>query len=180
MIAAALLAASVQAVPPPVAQLTANCAAPVYATDQLVCGDPALKAQDAAMAASLARLPVAAVDGLAPWLESQADWFRRRSLCAFRRTHRQCVADAYAERTEVLGALARAPALLRYRCGDVGGTLLDSGALLVWHDGKPAGVAVRQPGRSGWLPYLLLDGTVSRLRVTPAGRKPVGCTRERP
>lgn len=36
-----------QAVPPPIAQRSADCAHPVYASDQLVCTDPELRAIDA-------------------------------------------------------------------------------------------------------------------------------------
>ncbi len=180
MIAAVLLAvAAGQAVPPPVEQFTANCAAPVYATDQLVCGDPALRAQDAAMAASLARFGRLPVDGLAPWRESQAAWFKRRSLCAFEAAHRQCVLDAYAERMEVLGALARTPVteLLSYRCGAVRATFSGDGALMIWNGDKPVGAAVRRSERSGWKPFLRLGGTVSKLRITPPDGKPVRCER---
>lgn len=38
-----------QTVPPPGGQVSADCAAPVYATDQLVCADPGLRALDAQM-----------------------------------------------------------------------------------------------------------------------------------
>lgn len=180
MIAAVFLAvAAGQAVPPPVEQFTANCATPVYATDQLVCGDPALKAQDAAMAASLARLGGPPIDGFAPWRESQAAWFKRRSLCAFEAAHRQCVLDAYAERLEVLGALAKTPVteLLSYRCGTVRATFSGDGALIIWTGGKPVGAAVRRSERSGWKPFLRLDGTVSKLRITPSGGKSIRCER---
>jgi len=179
MIAALLLSVSAQAVPPPIEQFTANCRAPVYATDQLVCGDPALKAQDAAMAASLARLGRLPVDGLAPWRESQAVWFKRRSLCAFEAAHRQCVLDAYAERMEVLGALARTPTteILSYRCGAVRASFSGDGALMIWIGDTPAGAAVRRSERSGWKPFLRLDGTVSKLRITPSDGKPVRCDR---
>lgn len=40
-----LLAATQAAVPPPVEQQAADCARPVYAVDQLICADPALRAE---------------------------------------------------------------------------------------------------------------------------------------
>jgi uncharacterized protein len=183
MIIAALLAAMpAQAVPPPVEQFTANCAAPVYATDQLVCGDPELKAQDAAMAIALARLGRAPVNGLALWLEPQAEWFKRRSLCAFKTAHRQCALNAYAERMDVLGALTAtaAPALSSYRCGNVRGMSSGDGTLVIWIDDKPAGAAVRRPERSEWQPYVRLDGRGAKLRITPSGGKPIRCVQQRP
>jgi hypothetical protein len=42
LLLAMLLAPGVAAVPPPVEQVTADCKAPVYASDHLVCSDPAL------------------------------------------------------------------------------------------------------------------------------------------
>ena len=183
MIAAALLAVvSTQAVPPPLEQVVANCAAPVYATDQLVCGDAGLAQLDDAMGDLLGRWRPAPIDGLAPWRETQAEWFKRRSLCAFKTTHRQCVFDAYTERMEVLRALTApaAPEVPSYRCDHIRGTVSSTGALVLLVDGKPAGAAVRRSERSGWQPYLRLDGAGSKLRITPSGGKPIRCVRLRP
>ena len=46
---------------------------------------------------------------------------------------------------------------------------IGSGALVIRLDGKPAGTAVRRSGQSGWQPYVRLDGTVSKPRITPEG-----------
>jgi uncharacterized protein len=66
------------AVPPPATQTTADCARPVYASDQLVCGDTELRQLDARLAAIL-DMP-AAPNGSA-LIESDDQWFRRRSRC---------------------------------------------------------------------------------------------------
>lgn len=93
-----------QGVPPPVAQVSADCAAPVYATDLLVCSDPTLRALDAqllrfwVMAEGRHRLDDAE-------RAAHAEWFRNRSLCAFDADHRGCVVAAYHSRIATLLAL---------------------------------------------------------------------------
>lgn len=89
---------------PPSTQESADCARPTYATDQLVCADPELKALDQALADLLKK--VAAQSNLVkqPWLEDQEAWVRRRSLCAFSDDHRGCVRDAYLTRIAELRA----------------------------------------------------------------------------
>jgi uncharacterized protein len=96
------------AVPPPPDQQTADCIRPTYATDVLVCGDPALletdrqlvRLYDAAEAAGLR------IEGVVT--ESSTEWLRRRSLCAFSANHRECVEAAYRERISVVQALMAA------------------------------------------------------------------------
>lgn len=97
------LLAVTMAVPPPVPQTQANCAAPVYASDQLVCRDQRLLALDR----RTAKLANAIGDErlVAAGLESQAEWFRKRSLCAMQTTHRQCLNKAYEARTRELKRL---------------------------------------------------------------------------
>jgi uncharacterized protein len=93
-----------QGVPPPVAQVSADCAAPVYATDLLVCSDPTLRALDAQllrlwfMAEGRQRLDDAE-------RAAQSEWFRSRSLCAFDTDDRGCVVAAYHSRIAALLAL---------------------------------------------------------------------------
>jgi uncharacterized protein len=97
------------AIPPPPDQQTADCIRPTYATDALVCADPALletdrqlvRLYDAAAAAGLR------IDGVLT--ESSSEWLRRRSLCAFSANHRACVEAAYRERMSVVLALMAAP-----------------------------------------------------------------------
>lgn len=181
MIAALLVLASQQAVPPPVVQWTANCTAPVYATDRLVCGDAELARADDAMISWLGRWRPPPVDGFAPWRESQEAWLKRRSLCAFRTSHRQCVVDAYAERMAVLrlvNATVERATDVAWRCGAMTGRWRGQAMLLIEPDGTPAGLAMRQASRSGWQPYLRLDGAGSKLRIVPLEGKPIRCVRD--
>lgn len=107
-IAAALVAScgDPAAVAPPTNQTSADCAAPTYATDMLVCDDPQLLALDA----ELARLWAEADPGGDPVAaEAQAAWFRERSLCAFEEDHRGCAEAAYRARIEVLRGGAGRP-----------------------------------------------------------------------
>jgi uncharacterized protein len=97
------------AVPPPPEQSTANCATPTYASDQLVCADPALLALDRRMARLLANASSAAPHAALPWFEPQDAWFRRRGLCAFSPRHAACLKAAHGERIDLLSALADWP-----------------------------------------------------------------------
>jgi len=87
-------AAAAGAVPPPVIQYGAECKSPTFATDVLVCSDTDLRQLDADVRALLEKLRQDSPEA-APQLEvSQWDWFKRRSECALRADHRQCVVDA--------------------------------------------------------------------------------------
>lgn len=90
------------AVPPPPEQQTADCIRPVFATDQLVCSDPALRQLDSQLAAALRTFDSPS----GSWLEAQTQWFLRRSRCAFQADHRQCVQLAYAERLAIMRPLS--------------------------------------------------------------------------
>ena len=94
------------AVPPPVEQANADCANPVYASDQLVCSDSALVAQDQKLAVLIASAPFADTSRL---IESDSAWFSRSRRCAFVAEHRDCLVAAYQERIAVRSALAEAP-----------------------------------------------------------------------
>ena len=97
--------------PPPSPQFSADCEAPVYATDKLVCETEALRVLDAEMLGlwTTARsLPWVSGD----WIEPQDGWFRRRSLCAFETDHEECARAAYIERIAVLYLLQFPPATL--------------------------------------------------------------------
>jgi uncharacterized protein len=94
------------AVPPPPDQSAADCAAPTYASDQLVCADPALLALDRRMVELLAAAGSAAPAAALHWFEPQQVWFRRRSRCAFSERHAACLRAAYRERIDLLSALA--------------------------------------------------------------------------
>lgn len=105
MLGTLLIAALSQAsaVPPPMMQEGADCMRPVYATDQLVCSDPALAKRDRRMVELLEKLPADRRQGR--WIENQWAWFRRSRLCAFQAAQAACVAAAYDERIAVLSAL---------------------------------------------------------------------------
>lgn len=88
------------ALPPPTPQERANCTAPVYASDYLVCSDRELIELDARAADLAARAGTERLT--AGGLEPQYDWFRTRSLCALRSDHRRCLLKTYAARIQVL------------------------------------------------------------------------------
>ena len=86
-------------VPPPVEQNTADCARPTYASDQLVCNDAELRVLDQRLKALLTqRSPI--IPGA--FQESDGQWFKRRSRCAFEVEHKKCLSEAYADRLAVI------------------------------------------------------------------------------
>jgi len=93
------------AVPPPPEQVAADCDAPTYASDQLVCHDPELLELDRRMRSLLAQLDLEAVAAARRDVESQPSWFRRRSLCAFADAHAACLRAMYVDRISTLEAL---------------------------------------------------------------------------
>ena len=102
-----LLTVQQSAVPPPIEQFTANCVAPVYASERLICSDAELLGAEA----QISDLWRAAEPNWSPgpWLEQQDAWFRRRALCAFQTEHRACLLGANAERVRVSSAALRSP-----------------------------------------------------------------------
>jgi uncharacterized protein len=149
---------------------------PQYASDTLVCGDAELRAADAEVAA-LASTPMSlAYDAL--W-EDQASWLRRRSLCAFKTDHRDCLVAAYADRLAVLAASARAATRL-IRCTGTwsGRTLasssLDAGpALTITENGQL--VAVATPSGTTWQPWLAWTSAGSTITLQPHDARPFNC-----
>lgn len=174
------LLAGAQSVPPPVEQVQADCRAPTYATDMLVCGDYDLRSRDAEMGALTGRVGRTALDGLEPFIEPQAAWFRRRSRCAFETDHRQCAADAYEERTVVLLMLlepddVEAPS---YSCRGPAGlkaVILRNRALVLTASEKRVGVAMQRFEHSEWRPYALLEGTIDEPSVHVVGSPLIPC-----
>lgn len=81
-------------VPPPIAQRSADCVHPVYASDQLLCADPELREIDARFAEAMTRHTPPA----GQWIEDAETWFRRSRLCAMKEDHRGCLLGAYRER----------------------------------------------------------------------------------
>lgn len=101
------ICAPVAAVPPPPVQFAADCKAPVYASDQLICSTPDLLALDQAMQEAVAEAGSPALTPASDLIEPQDMWLRRRGLCAFQRDHAACLDAAYRERIAialVLGA----------------------------------------------------------------------------
>ena len=74
----ALGTAPVAAVPPPPEQVAANCEAPTYASDMLVCADADLRPLDTRMREAWAAVDFASVVAQEAWVEAQDAWFRRR------------------------------------------------------------------------------------------------------
>lgn len=152
--------ASAQApVPPPVEQLTANCGASTYATDQLVCADRELRLEDADMRRRLDRIDPAVLRGRPPLLESQSDWFRRRSRCAFERGGRRCARAAYDERALVIRSANMVPdrATVTLACRapfmrNGRGWETRDGTFVVRDGPRLVAVALTQ-GRPVWRPY---------------------------
>jgi uncharacterized protein len=98
---------SAVAVPPPPVQVTASCATPTYASDELVCADGELRELDALLAGLIARRSERAAVSSSD--ESDAEWFRRSRKCAFQRNHRTCLLRAYCERIVLLSGVSGKP-----------------------------------------------------------------------
>lgn len=153
-----------RAVPPPPSQVAANCEAPTYASDMLVCGDASLRALDRQLIAAHAAASASLAATDSEWIEPQEDWFKRRSRCAFSERHADCLRAAYAERLDVLHALTIAPgrtadAADARRCSGP----LGSGTLLLTNggtgtlrdaDGKLLVVAFERDAQAGWVPFV--------------------------
>lgn len=175
------LAAAQQAmpVPPPTAQNTAECRHPTYATDILICGDPALRLLDQRMVEALAGLSEERM--MSPWIEGQRDWFRRSRLCAFKADHHGCVSAAYAERLTVLSMLASSPSPTGPCDLSKGGSALvaeeqGGGVLLI--DGRVAAIGFYP--ESGWQPFIRYDRNGQRaIFRTMEGKKIARCRLKR-
>jgi hypothetical protein len=158
-------------VPPPVAQLTADCVHPVYASDQLVCSDADLARLDYDMV----RLLAADEPPTGPWIEAQETWFRRSRMCAFQAGHAACLAAAYRERIGLLRAAvgAVAPAL---SCQPSRYTATVQPEGLALRDDKGALLGLAAQAAAGWKPYLELHAELGRYRLEHAeGRLVAQC-----
>ncbi len=96
------------AIPPPPLQSVADCERPTYASDQLVCTDAELLAVDHELRDLLATVDLTARIAPGALIESQDQWFRRRSLCAFSERHAACLKAAYSERIALITAVGSA------------------------------------------------------------------------
>lgn len=168
-------------VPPPIVQIRADCARPQYASDTLVCGDPELAALDAEVAGLAATAPARAAAAI--W-EDQAEWFRRRSLCAFNANHRDCLIAAYVDRRSVLIA-ATAPATEKLICTGawrglaVTGSLAASGQPVTFRaNGALLGVATMK--NSGWQPILAWRAGKPGVKLKAQDGRQYNCRPARP
>jgi uncharacterized protein len=176
------------ATPPPPEQIAANCAAPTYASDMLVCGDQFMRALDARMRDAWSAVDFAAIVAPGGWVEPQAAWFRRRSLCAFAERHAECLQAAYVERIAVLEVLrlvaSRPPRQgVRVVCrdapwgeGPVHVRAPATGALAV-EDGEARVRATAIPMQSdgAWTPYVGFASEGRTIRLQPIDGPPITC-----
>jgi uncharacterized protein YecT (DUF1311 family) len=179
----------VAAVPPPPDQVQANCEAPTYASDMLVCADSFLRALDSRMSEAWDAVDFASVAAPGAWVEAQNAWFRRRSLCAFSERHADCLQAAYVERIAVLQALGRvalrpkrqglhascngAPwghSRVRVRAPELGALTLEAGATQVLAAATPAAPV------GAWVPYVGFEVDGSTIRLTTQEGTTIVCT----
>jgi hypothetical protein len=167
-------------VPPPPDQPVIDCARPVYAIDTMICDDRELGAANAEVDGLLAGLSFAGLDP--SWIEPQADWVRRRALCAFQPDGRACVADAFAERLAILRALRGAGGATATwaRCR---GTNLPEEvaverrppAVLLRGAGGGVRVVAVAPGMSSWRPFVAIERDTGRQLVIKAKAGRISC-----
>jgi hypothetical protein len=140
----ALGTAPVAAVPPPPEQVAANCDAPTYASDMLVCFDADLRVLDARMREAWVALDFANVVTREAWVEA----LRRVALRPGRQgTEASCPGAAWGH------------SLVRVRAPE-------SGALAIEDDAARVLAAATPPSPGGaWSPYVefKVDGSVIQL-----------------
>lgn len=184
MTALAIASLGAAAVPPPAEQIAADCTAPVYASDRLVCVDPELRGIDEASAEMVAR--VGPLDPTADSLiEDHAAWFRRRSRCAFQRDHRACLAAAYRDRALVLSAMIDPPpAQTAIACSGpwarhrlrIATTM--AGAARITEQDRLLAVATPTASRADWQPAVALRARGDMILLAPLGASTLRCTRK--
>jgi uncharacterized protein len=135
-------------VPPPLAQVSADCRTTTYASDRLVCEDPALLAVDRRMARAWSSRPV-----IGKWIEPQGHWFKRSRLCAMRIEHRACLVSAYGERIALLERAAGSAESAPVRCRD-GSRLTRVNGGLAWRAEDGALLGFVSVPRPDWMPFL--------------------------
>lgn len=173
------------AVPPPVEQLTADCNRPVYASDQLVCEDGELRSLDEKLAGQVRDKPQLGTLKGSTYYEAQSAWFKRRSLCAMKSSHRQCLLTAYAERIRIVDAMGSITptnqALKSCKPRKVSEAIrlsrLSSEAILVANlKGEVIGVAFQQDATKVWQPFIRFEKNQSKVLLrgisNPIGKCP--------
>lgn len=182
LLALSATALAQMSVPPPATQTTADCARPVYASDQLVCGDTELRQLDARLAAIL-DMPAAA-NGSA-LIESDDQWFKRRSRCAFETDHRACLLQSYRDRL----AFRESATQMRERtwgarCTIWGQVEIDrapNGHLIVRtrNDQLLRAIAAPVPEQSAWKPVWTAMVRGSRIDFTSHDGRRISCKTKR-
>ncbi|MEY2853238.1 MAG: hypothetical protein RL030_370 [Pseudomonadota bacterium] len=178
------------ALPPPQAQSFADCNAPTYASDVLVCATPELVELDrrlrlAIEGAELARLafpnPVT--------FESNEAWLRRRSLCAFSLRQVDCLKAAYADRLAILSALqgiAKPPMSRSARTAICSPTAWGANAVRILVQESGPAVVIRGNGdvlavasdtgpRDDWSPFMRFSMEGLLLRIARLVGNPIEC-----
>lgn len=164
------------AVPPPIAQETANCAAPTYASDTLVCRDEVLSLLDHELRDLL---PVRDAANQLD-IEPQADWFRRSRLCAFEQNHYDCLRAAYRERIAVVRAAnafsAGALTWKTVRCEDTVLLVADRprGILALWEQGRLS-LAPAATELVSWRPFVYSARTGDDVRFVWLTGRTLNC-----
>lgn len=161
-------------VPPPVEQLTADCASPVYASDHFVCADAELRSLDRQVAAMLVEKPDLAQRNSSDYFEAQPLWFKRRSLCAMQSEQRACLAAAYAERLrviELVGSLVPSqPRSKRCQFGKtlragIGAPARVGELLLLSTRNEVLGVALLENKPMFWKPFLRYSSRQANVQI---------------
>lgn len=175
----------IAAVPPPATESGADCNRPEYATDRLVCADAELLAIDRETDALAIQIGQDALVGIEPTLESQSTWFRRRSMCAFDKSHRQCAIDAYTERQSVLLGLmrldesAKTPTFLCHTEGshrsDFEAQFVAENLLALLQRDRIVGVAMLKAQSSSWQPYLSYVASDAEVKITQGASILLSC-----
>ncbi len=146
----------------------------------MICDDRDLGAANAEMNGLLAGLSFAGLDP--DRIEPQADWVRRRALCAFQSDGRACVAGAFAERLAILRAL-RGPGAANATKAQCRGasetedlTVERYPPAIVLRDteGRVRLVAVA-PGASAWRPFVVIERDAGRQLVMKAKAARTSC-----
>lgn len=170
-----------QAVPPPPGQIGADCVRPVYASDQLVCADPELRAIDVDIAQRSVRTwPLDLAQGSR--VETPETWFRRRGMCAFEPRHRACLVAAYRDRALVVSALTSPASDARslvcggaWRDRDLRLSIGGCGVMRVTQKGRLFAVATPPLPGSAWKPVVAAKARRAAVVFTPLGGAAVPC-----
>lgn len=140
-------------VPPPAEQISADCARPIFASDQLVCGDTELRQLDRKLAQTVSQN---AALRSTEFIEDGSQWFKRRSRCAFEADHRGCLVAAYQDRITIIeGGSSTSDRGVPGKCkllGRVSVSRLSNGYLVVRsvNDGAFIAIASTSSGSTVW------------------------------